>query len=308
MAYLKSRTIYGKVRRLARIVMSYLSAYLFYHGWSSYVSYGGGSPSRVGDLRFCADPFLFNWKGFNWLFYESLDKEGKGFLGCYKEENGKWIQQGRVLEEPWHLSYPQVFADDGKVYMVPESCNFGNGDVSLYESIDFPRGWRKIATLIDHPFADSTILKYNGHWYMACYTIPPNETAELWHAPTLLGPWMRHPMWNKVNQSRRLRRCGGRFIIRDEQLYRVAQDCNSVLYGKRLFLVKIKEISPTVYREGDVTLLYDRHMPPYDYCHTYNEIMGNGSCLSVVDVHYDSLRWPHQIIAEIMKTMWKKIA
>ena len=306
MAFLKSRTKWGKAKRAVKIAVSYLRAYIFYHGWSSYVSKDGGRPMRVGNLKFCADPFLFHWQDANWLFYESLDRKGKGYIGCYKEENGKWVQQGKVVKEPWHLSYPQVFEEGGKVYMIPESCDFGKGNVSLYEAVDFPKKWKKVAKLIDRPFADSTILEHEGHWYMACYTIPPKETAELWHAPTLFGPWERHPMWNKINQSRRLRRCGGSFIRREGKLYRVAQDCNSVLYGKRLFAVEVEEISPTVYKEGKATLIYDRHIPPYNYGHTYNEMMVNGKRISVVDVHHDTLKWPHQIVGDVLKGFFKK--
>lgn len=304
---LKTRTLYGHMRRMLRIGASYARAYIFYHGWSSYVGKDGGRPMRVGNLKFCADPFLFHWQGANWLFYESLDKQGKGYIGCYKEENGKWLPQGPVLEEPWHLSYPQVFEDGGKVYMIPESCDFGKGNVSLYEALEFPKKWQKVAKLIDRPFADSTIFKHEGHWYMACYTIPPKETAELWHAPALLGPWTRHPMWDKINQSRRLRRCGGSFIVRDGRLYRVAQDCNSVLYGKRLFAVEVAEISPEVYREGAAWLLWDKSMPPYNYCHTYNEMMAEGHKVTVVDVHHDSLKWPQQIVADVIVAISKKV-
>ena len=306
MAYLKSRTVLGKVRRGIRIIASYLRAYVFYHGWSSYVSCDGGKPHRVGNLKFCADPFLFHWQGANWLFYESLDKKEKGYIGCYKEENAKWIQQGKVLEEPWHLSYPQVFTEDGKVYMIPESCDFGKGAVYLYEADGYPTKWERVAKLIDCPFADSTILKHDGHWYLACYTIPPNETAELWHAPSLLGPWERHPMWNKINQSRRLRRCGGSFVEREGKLYRIAQDCNGV-YGKRLFMVQVLEISPTMYQEGDARLLWDRSKYPYNYCHTYNEVILDGHRLSVVDVQHDSLKWPHEIFWDVIMAAVAKL-
>ena len=113
-------------------------------------------------------------------------------------------------------------------------------------------------------------------------------------------------MWNKINQSRRLRRCGGSFIKREGRLYRVAQDCNSVLYGKRMFMVPIEEMSPTKYREGNAILLYDRRMPPYNYCHTYNEIYVDGKRLSVVDVHRDSFKWPHQIVVDVVKGLLGK--
>ena len=254
---------------------------------------------------FCADPFLFRHGGCNWLFYETVLKMSrKGVLGCLKEVDGKWVQKGKVLEQPWHLSYPQVFEEDGHIYMIPEESNLGNGTVNLYEATDFPRGWVKRATLIDQPFADATILKHNEHWYMACYTIPPNESAELWHSSSLLGPWERHPMWNAINQSKRLRRCGGRFITRDGKLYRVAQDCNG-FYGKRLFMVTVLEISPTAYREGEAHMLWDKSMPPYSHCHTYNEIDVEGNRLSVIDVHCDEMKPVKKIVGDIAMVVKK---
>ena len=82
--------------------------------YRTFVRLNGGDARSVEMGRgpwnadYCADPFLFRHGGANWLFYETLDKSGKGVLGCFKEENGKWVQQGIVLYEPKHLSYPKV--------------------------------------------------------------------------------------------------------------------------------------------------------------------------------------------------------
>lgn len=296
------------VVRIIRKIIALFHIYLKQDGWRSYTRYGDGNWNLAGfkgketwrDM-FCADPFLFRHDGANWLFYETVLKGSrKGVIGCLKEVDGEWVQQGKVLEQPWHMSYPQVFEEEGHIYMIPEESDLGNGSVNLYEATDFPRGWKKTRTLINRPFADATILKYDGHWYMACYMIPPNESAELWHAPTLFGPWEQHPMWNAINQSRRLRRCGGSFIFRDGRLCRVAQDCNG-FYGKRLFLVPVLEISPTVYREGRARLLWDKSMPPCGYCHTYNEMEVDGRRLSVVDVHCDEMKPLRKMIRDIVR-------
>ena len=294
----------GIIRKLCSLA----HIYSLQDGWRSYTRYGDDNWNLAGfkgketwrDM-FCADPFLFRHDGVNLLFYETVLKGSrKGVIGCLKEVDGEWVQQGKVLEQPWHMSYPQVFEEEGHIYMIPEESDLGKGSVNLYEATDFPRGWKKTRTLINRPFADATILKYGNHWYMACYMIPPNELAELWHAPSLFGPWERHPMWDAINQSRRLRRCGGSFIVRDGQLCRVAQDCNG-FYGKRLFLVPVLEISPTVYREGRARLLWDKSMPPYGYCHTYNEMEVDGRRLSVVDVHCDEMKPLRKMIRDIVR-------
>jgi hypothetical protein len=135
--------------------------------------------------------------------------------------------------------------------------------------------------------------------------IPPNESAELWHSPSLFGPWERHPQYMNISHSKRLRRCGGSFIKRDGQLYRVAQDCNG-FYGKRLFMVPVLEMTPTVYREGEAKLLWDKTMPPYSYCHTYNEIEVDGKKLSVIDVHCDEFKNPMTAIRDVVKVLKEK--
>ena len=304
----------SRIKPLVKKVCALTRIYSMQDGWRSYTRYGDGEWQLAGFKgkepwrdRFCADPFLFRHDGANWLFYETVLKGSrKGVIGCLKEVDGEWVQQGKVLEQPWHLSYPQVFEDGGHIYMVPEESDLGRGSVNLYEATDFPRGWVKRATLINRPFADATLLKYDGHWYMAGYMVPPNESAELWHAPSLLGPWTSHPMWDKINQSKRLRRCGGSFIVRDGQLYRVAQDCNG-FYGKRLFMVPILEISPEVYREGSARLLWDKSMPPYRYCHTYNELeVARGQRLSVIDVHQDEFKHPLSAIRDIIKVLRRR--
>lgn len=264
-------------------------------GWRCYFCSSNGRWQRVKLPRgswqhtFCADPFLFRYERVNWLFVETKTLSGKGIVGCLKEVGGKWVWQGVALEEPCHLSYPQVFEEDGKIYMIPESCKRNPGDICLYEAIDFPLKWKKTKVLIDRPFADCTILKRNGHWYMACYNRPPDEHAELWHSDKLAGTWARHPACNEITQTRRLMRCGGYFIEREGNLYRVAQDCDG-FYGIRLWKVPVEELSPTSYREGLASILIGELDRPKGMKHTYNEIVIGSDRLCVVDVHHDVFR------------------
>lgn len=268
-------------------------------GWRAYTWVDGGEMTWVNPGKhdwhraFVADPFLFHWQGANWLFCETVGVDWKGKIACFKEVNGKWVNQGIVLENPWHMSYPQVFEEDGHIYMIPEQSALGKGNVSLYEATDFPRGWVKRATLIDRPFADATLLRKDGHYYLACYTIPPHETAELWHAPSLLGPWERHPQWQNINQDAKYRRCGGAFIstplplyTAKEPIYRIAQDCDRG-YGLRLYKIPVLEVTPEKYQEGDpIPFLDENAFPRHHFKHTYNEIMVDGQKLSVLDCQW----------------------
>lgn len=285
-------------RNFVQKLLGVLSVYISREGWRSYVSQGGKKLTRVPLTRemngFCADPFFFEKDGTLWLFFETVDRAMKGRLAACRWAGGRWTDFQIVLEEPFHMSYPQVFEEDGHVYMIPESGNRGKGCVALYEATDFPRGWMKRQVLIERPYADSTLLRKDGHYYLACYT---NEkvSAELWHAEKLTGPWTIHPQSENMNQSRRLRRCGGAWLEEDGRLYRVAQDCNG-FYGKRLFKVPVLKISPTEYQESAAVLLWDDKRFPYRKCHTYNEIVMRAGKLMVIDCHRNVFRNPIETV------------
>ena len=301
-------TFCRKISRFIRYLHNGFLANFYEPGWRTYVQYNGGRPILLtpavhsGLRQFVADPFLFRYDGANWLFYETVDDNWKGKIGCFKEEDGRWVSKGIVLERPWHMSYPQVFEEDGHVYMIPEQSALGKGNVSIYEATDFPGGWVLRAVLIDRPFADATLVMRNGHYYMACYTLPPHESAELWHSETLWGPWMRHPMWNRINQSCRLRRCGGSFAEFNGELCRVAQDCNGC-YGKRLFKIPIEKLTPTEYQEGCASILLDQTTWPHKLKHTFNLMDVDGQHMSTFDTHH-KVRMP---IADCLKVLLRRI-
>lgn len=251
--------------------------------------------------KFCADPFLFARSNDNalYLFYETLNKKGKGVLGCYKKLPDKpWEQLGIVLEERFHLSYPQVFEEDGHIYMIPESGDCGRGVVSLYEAMDFPRGWVKRQVLINRPYADSTLLRKDDRYYLACFT-NASESAELWQADSLFGPWTIHPESCRLNQSRRLRRCAGGWLRRNGELYRVVQDCNGE-YGKRVFGVCVEVITPSHYEEAEALCLLDKSMNPLGWKHTYNTFLHNQTLFEVLDVRRDVVASPLLILRRFL--------
>lgn len=290
-----------------------IGVYLLREGWRSYVSCNGATPKCVPLPRemngFCADPFFFEKDGVLWLFFETVTKAMKGRLACCRWTGKKWVDFQIVLEEPFHLSYPQVVEEDGHIYMIPESGDHGKGCVALYEATDFPRGWVKRQVLIDKPHADSTLFRKEGHCYLACYT-NEKETAELWHSEKLIGPWSLHPQSGNMNQSRRLRRCGGAWLEEGGKLFRIAQDCNG-FYGKRLFKVPVKKISPTEYEEGVAKVLWDQTMYPYRKCHTYNEVerVGGGGVEKwrVIDCHQNVLRNPIEAMRMLWAYAWGKV-
>lgn len=206
-----------------------------------------------------ADPFLFRADGRWHLFFE-VDHWGtwKGEIGHASSTNGlAWRYEGLVLAEPFHLSYPQVFAADGDIFMIPESSQVET--VRLYRARRFPGEWEHVADLLDGlPFADSTLLHHHGRWWLFSETSGgANDTLRLFHAETLTGPWKEHPKSPVVRGDAANARPAGRIVAHDGRLVRFAQNCLPA-YGTDVRAREILMLSTTEYAErplGDEPLL-----------------------------------------------------
>ncbi|OAT51690.1 glucosamine inositolphosphorylceramide transferase family protein [Providencia heimbachae] len=106
--------------------------------------------------QFSADPFIIeNDKG-SYIFFEEcpLKKGGKGILVCY-DLNTDTSQT--IIEEDYHLSYPNVFKIENNYFMIPQSENHC---IDLYQAIQFPYQWEKCHTILKHGifnFGDTNI-------------------------------------------------------------------------------------------------------------------------------------------------------
>lgn len=268
--------------------------------YHSFVRFNGGLEQRIElpdcelDKEFVADPFLFAWHGNIWLFFEGMYKGrgdrgvSKGVIGCMCYGEDGWKYKGISLEKSYHLSYPLVFENEGNVYMIPESAQAG--EVALYEAVDFPLKWRKVAVLIKGRYVDSVIFHKDGLWYMVTAPEDGRSRAELWCSNSLIGGWRKHSDWDKVSSLPSLRRNGGAIYYDDRYVYRIAQDCDGG-YGKRLHRIPIEKISPSSYCEGSPELLSDAiSWPQPKMHHTYNCIMSDEIMVEVVDRHYNTIR------------------
>lgn len=78
-------------------------------------------------------------------------------------ENGfsKWK---KIIEEPFHLSFPNVFMKDNEIYMCPEARQ--SGELYLYKCISFPEKWVKDKVLIkDTNCSDTVFYKQDNKEY-----------------------------------------------------------------------------------------------------------------------------------------------
>ncbi|ABE38347.1 conserved hypothetical protein [Rhodopseudomonas palustris BisB5] len=202
--------------------------------------------------RFYADPFPITWKGRTFAFFEDLDhRVGKGTISAIEfGHDGPVGEAIPVLEEPWHLSYPFLIAQDNDLWMIPESSV--SGEVTLYKCVQFPNRWEKHATLLSGvEFADATIVQHDGLYYMFGATRDGtggySDTLSIYYANSLFGPWMPHAQ-RPVLVDRASARPAGHFVQRNGRLWRPVQDCTNG-YGGALGLAEVEQLSPTTFAQ-----------------------------------------------------------
>ena len=206
-------------------------------------------PSPKGS--FFADPFVIKNKGKYYIFFEEyLYSRLSGHISVIETSDFQSFSSPEiVLEKPFHLSYPYVFEHDGRNYCIPEQCQ--TGKVVLYEARAFPRDWKEIATILNFPGLDPTIIRHNGKWWL--FTGREGGEAELflWVAKDLTGPWRPHPQ-NPIKTDIRSSRPGGRpFLLKNGNWIRPAQE-SSISYGRKLVFNEIVALSETCYEERPV--------------------------------------------------------
>jgi hypothetical protein len=168
----------------------------------------------TGDC-FYADPFPFHWQERAFVFVEDyVHGLGKAVISVVPFSGDRIPQAPRVvLEEPHHLSYPQVFERDGVIWMLPEAS--ASGKLTLYRALDFPDRWAAEAVLLEGEISDATLLDHAGSlWLFATDRDgfgSTSDTLVVFRAPTLLGPWRPHAL-NPILIDRRRARPGGAFL------------------------------------------------------------------------------------------------
>ena len=209
-------------------------------------------------VRFFADPFPLSVNGRHYIFFEDLDHRApKGVISYVEVDRAGGVSPvQRALEEPWHLSYPFLFEDDGQIWMIPESS--ANRTVDLYRADAFPQRWTKVATLLSGIEAsDATLTRHNGRLWMFAATRDGrgsySDTLSLFSAPKLSGPWTPHPA-NPVLIDQRAARPAGGFFMRDDRLWRPAQDCEHG-YGTGIGLAEVVRLDETAFEQRVRTVL-----------------------------------------------------
>jgi hypothetical protein len=196
-----------------------------------------------------ADPFLLRIDRHWHLFFEVWNvAAGRGEIAHATSADGlSWHYDAVVMREPFHLSYPQVFESAGRIYMVPETRQ--DNAVHLYVAEDFPRGWRRVSTLVRGRFSDATLLNRDGRWWM--FAQRGLDEMRLFSSAALEGGWTEHPRSPLWPGNRSRTRPGGRMLEDEGRLLRFAQD-GWPKYGHSLRAFEVLELSADRYDEREI--------------------------------------------------------
>jgi hypothetical protein len=232
--------------------------------------------------RFWADPFAIEHEGRHFIFFEELHyRTRKGRIAAVEVfEDAAPGEPQVVLERPYHLSYPFLFAWEGSLYMLPETAE--NGTVELYRCEAFPSCWRRHRVLLEGIRAyDATLWRGHDRWWMFASVAEPgadsSDELHLYWGATPLGPWTAH-RGNPVLSDARCARPAGPLFSRDGKLYRPSQDC-SPAYGHAVSINRVDALRDDEYRETAVHRITPGWRKDVLRVHTYG---GNGR-LRVID-------------------------
>lgn len=200
---------------------------------------------------FLADPFFVKKDSLFYIFFEHQKIKPGADIGLLVSKDGLNYQyKGTVLDEAFHLSYPQVFEYKNEYYMLPESQAANN--VLLYKSHNFPYDWRIHDTIIPNiKLKDPTIFVSDT---LNILVASDNEMRmHMYTSESLNGKWMKHKNKPIVMVGTEAR-AGGRFINNNGSLILPVQN-SSHGYGYGLSLYEF-EFNNLDYRVKKISHLH----------------------------------------------------
>jgi len=225
---------------------------------------------------FWADPFVVAENQNYYIFVEEfIYKKNRAHLSVLKlDAEGKLLSFEKIIERPYHMSYPSVFKIGPTYYMIPETSQ--NKTIELYRCTDFPNKWVFDRNIMENLSAvDSTTFYFNDKWWLFTSIDQTDDrvgaSTELFLFYTddiLSGDWKSH-LLNPIVSDERTARPAGKLFICEGKIYRPSQDC-SVRYGRGFNLNEVTKLTDTEYEES----LLSRAEPSWDEklkgSHTYN--------------------------------------
>ena len=260
-------------------------------------------------VLFQADSFLFVKEDELFLFYELQHWDDPGCIAMVKTKDLKtWTKPQIVLRQPFHLSFPYVFEDNGTIYMIPESQE--SDSIRLFKANEDLSSFTYVRTLlqqerkdgIHYNFNDSHLYRKDDKYYLfTSYQKDWMYYQELYVTDDLLnGNFVKHPA-SPICISNEYGRNGGSLIHYEGQLLRVTQDCHEN-YGDNVSLLEITRLDEEHFEEK----LFRRNVFPknsifLDGGHQLNIASFKGKYIYATDYKINKRTWYQLYISILVK-------
>lgn len=258
---------------------------LFFDKWVILFKFGSKPITEIENYTkisskngFLADPHIIFKNDHYFVFVEETETtNGKGHISIIDIDlNGNYTTPKKILDCPYHLSYPSIFDYQDNYYMIPESHE--NKTIGIYKCDKFPDNWKFQQTLLKNIDAvDTTLFQYNKKWWLFTCIKQNSNLAEynelfIYYSDQLFSKnWMSHPM-NPVVSDVRKARSAGKIFEKEGKIFRPSQDCSSG-YGYRVIINQILKLTENEYEEKEIETI-----EPYESkiqgIHTFNSERG----------------------------------
>ncbi len=238
-----------------------------------------------------ADPMLFEHDDAHWLFCEAFDRrKNKGLLAVSKITDAGIEPPVPVLEEEFHLSFPNVFCWRGSIWMLPETG--ADHSLRLYKCVEFPYKWQLAARFaLGEEVCDSILNEVTPEKLevQSSVTLPENQLQVQYRRYTITGEegafaltpdaeFNAAQAWNYTDRS------AGPITAAGQSRWRCAQLSSDIDYGVAIQFWKITpdaETPDTLVTAKDVMVT---GIAPQNYIgvHTY----AHDSRYEIIDLRY----------------------
>jgi len=171
-----------------------------------------------------ADPFFIKERDSIYLFFEHQEKGENANIGLMKSHDGINFEYDRiVLDEKFHLSYPNVFKHKDEFFMLPETKRAHN--ILLYKAHDFPYDWRIYDTLIKNEnLKDPSIFLSDSLNFLVASD--DFYSLYLFKSDSLDGKWEKHKKRGLMLTGTEARPAGRIFINQNQNFILPVQNCS----------------------------------------------------------------------------------
>ncbi len=218
---------------------------------------------KAPPMHYYADPFHFSWQNDDVVLMEEYSYFSRG---CIINFNVKTEEAQKIINLSKHMSYPQIFEHENRLFVMPETAQ--NDNLMLFEFVNGK--WIFVHNLLENvKLVDATIFMNQGKfWLFATDGKNPNSHLNLFFSDSLFGNWSPHPL-NPVKINVFGARPAGAIIMHENKILRPAQDCSST-YGFKIRVYEITKLSTEEFEEREINLIESNDAEFSEGLHTLN--------------------------------------